>query len=107
MSGPKLLWSGWTDSGSITVPGSTEYSLFACRIANADDVLFGVRLGNSSVNFTANAAWGISSATQMAVVGVRFSTSGDKWTFAGGGRYNAGNDYSYGIGGVSNIYGIA
>ena len=107
LSGPKLLWSGWTDSGNITVPGSTEYSLFACRITKADDVLFGVRLGDSSVNFTANAAWGISSATQMAVVGVRFSTSGDKWTFAGGGRYNAGNGYSYGIGGVSYIYGIA
>ena len=43
----------------------------------------------------------------MAVVGVRFSTSGDKCTFSGGGRYNAGNDYSYGIGGVSDIYGIA
>lgn len=107
LSGPKLLWNGWVDSGSITVTGSEEYSLFACRITMADDVLFGVRLGDSSVNFTANAAWGISSATQMAVVGVRFSTSGDKWTFAGGGRYNAGNDYSYGIGGVSYIYGIA
>ena len=107
LSGPKLLWNGWVDSGSITVPGSTEYSLFACRITKADDVLIGVRLGDSSVNFTANAAWGISSATQMAVVGVRFSTRGDKWTFSGGGRYNAGNDYSYGIGGVSDIYGIA
>ena len=76
-------------------------------ITKADDVLFGVRLGDSSVNFTANAARGISTATNMAVVGVRFSTSGDKWVFAGGGRYNAGNDYSYGIGGVSDIYGIA
>nr|WP_157885831.1 hypothetical protein [Parolsenella massiliensis] len=107
LSGPKLLWSGWVNSGSITVPGSTEYSLFACRITKADDVLLGARLGDSSVNFTANAAWDISAATSMAVVGIRFSTSGDKWTFAGGGRYNAGNDYSYDIGGVSSIYGIA
>ena len=70
-------------------------------------MLLGARLGDSSVNFTANAAWDTSAATSMAVAGVRFSTSGDKWTFAGGGRYNAGNDYSYGIGGVSSIYGIA
>lgn len=43
----------------------------------------------------------------MAVVGVRFITNGDKWTFGGGGRYNTGNDYSYGFGGVNSIYGIA
>lgn len=108
LSGAKRLWSGWTDSGSITVPGSTEYSLFACTISKADDVLFGVRLnGDSTINFTANAAWGISNATNMAVVGVRFTANGDKWTFGGGGRYNAGNDYSYGFGGVNSIYGIA
>lgn len=109
LSGPKLLWSGWVDSGSITVPGSTEYSLFACRITKADDVLIGARLGDSTVNFTANAAWDAADAgaTSMAVVGVRFAARGDTWTFCGGGRYNAGNDYSYGLGGVVSIYGIA
>ena len=108
LAGPKLLWSGWTDSGAIVVPGSTGYHFFACSITKADDVLFGVRLGGSgTINLTANAAWGISAATNMASVGVRFTTSGDTWTFAGGGRYNCGNDYSYGFGGVAAIYGIA
>ena len=107
LSGPKLLWSGRCRSGSITVPGSMSYSLFAARI-NSDDVLFGVRLGDSTVSFTANAAWDAADAgaTSMAVAGVRFMARGDTWTFGGGGRYNAGNDYSYGIGAVCSIYGI-
>lgn len=89
------------------MPGSTGYSLFAASITGADDVLVGARLGNSSVNLTANAAWGTSSASQMASVGVRFTTRGDTWTFGGGGRYNCGNDYSYSIGYVAAIYGVA
>lgn len=76
-------------------------------MSGADDRLFGVRLGTSgSINFTANAAWGDNSANLIAVVGIRFATDGDTWTFKGMGRYNLENNYSYGLGNVTDVYGI-
>lgn len=72
-------------------------------------MLVGVRLGNSSVALTAASSWGgaDAGAGNTLLASASFSCNEDAWTLLGGGRYNVSNNYSYGLGVITAIYGVA
>lgn len=105
----KLLWSGSWSSGEVTIPGVNQYRVLAASVANPDQRLVGVNTGTGTISLFANDCWEDNSATSMAVSACRLTRTGSSETlkYAAGGRINLGNDYSYGYGVITSVWGVA
>lgn len=103
----KTLWSSstaWT-SGTIVVPGSSNYSLFAIDLAGSSSRVLLMREGN-----TLRGIGGfMSSASRLYINTAEFTSNGDTWTYGTCGAITlqaSGISVTETAMGVYGIYGI-
>lgn len=105
---PKLLWSGSWSSGTITVPGFTDYLIFLIKSSSGDMAVCWFDVGTSYKLLLGGAQYALN-ATQQLHFTFRASFNGDALTlqhaYALEHTYNAGHTASYSRS-ISQIYGL-
>ena len=105
---PKLLWSGSWSSGTITVPGFTDYLIFLIKSSSGDMAVCWFDVGTSYKLLLGGAQYALN-ATQQLHFTFRASFNGDTLTlqhaYALEHTYNAGHTASYSRS-ISQIYGL-
>lgn len=105
---PKLLWSGSWSSGTITVPGFTDYLIFLIKSSSGDMAVCWFDVGENYKLLLGGAQYALN-ATQQLHFTFRASFNGDALTlqhaYALEHTYNAGHTASYSRS-ISQIYGL-
>lgn len=105
---PKLLWSGSWSSGTITVPGFTNYLIFLVKSSSGDMAICWFDVGTNYKLVLGGAQYALN-ATQQLHFTFRASFNGDALTlqhaYALEHSYNAGHTASY-TRSISQIYGL-
>lgn len=108
MQRPKLLWSGSWSSGTITVPGFTNYLILLVKSSSGDMAVCWIDVGTNYKLVLGGAQYALN-ATQQLHFTFRASFNGDALTlqqaYALEHSYNSGHTASY-TRSISQIYGL-